>query len=130
MFLKSKAQVSTELLLMISAAFAIGIVFLAALSYFYSEKIDEKNIEISKELLISIETELLTASKVLPGYERVFYLPETLNNKNYSVEISGGDIILTYGEIDFIGISPNVTGNLVKGNNTIRNVDGKVCLQC
>ena len=123
-----KAQVSAELLLMIGVSITIGILLIASISYFYTDQLKEKNIDTAKEILVAVENELFAASKVRAGYSRQFTLPATINNENYTVSMQGGDIILTYSSIDFIGSSPNVTGNIQKGANTVKNVGGKVCL--
>ncbi|MBR9690920.1 hypothetical protein GOV08_04520 [Candidatus Woesearchaeota archaeon] len=125
---KSKAQVAIEFITMISVSFLVGIIFLSTINYFYTEKRDEQNIEVAKEVLISVENELLVASKVREGYIRSFELPLTLNNVDYDIQISGPDVILTYDNIDFIGIAPNATGQLQKGANTVKNIGGKVCV--
>lgn len=113
---------------MLGASLAIGIIMLASVTYFFGQQIDEQNIAIAKDVLTNIQNEIFLATKVESGYARDFEVPQALNNVEYNISIINGDIILSYKNIDFLGALPNVSGNIQKGENTVRNVDGKVCL--
>ena len=115
-------------MIMIGVSIIIGIILIATIAYLFKEKLDEQNLEVAEELLESVENELFLATKVEPGYMRDFEIPQTLNNEEYNISVVGGDLILSYKEIDFLGILPNISGNITKGPNTIRNINGKVCL--
>lgn len=112
---------------MMSISITIGLILVAAISYYNTENTTKKNLIYSQELVSLVENELSLAAKVKPGYIRTFELPAKINNQDYTIELSGGDIILTYDELNFIGIAPNVTGTVInKGLNTVKNIDGKV----
>ncbi len=115
-------------MVMIGVALAIGIILIAMMSYFFQEKLNDDNIIAAKEVVTGIENELFLAARVSPGYVRNFEIPSKLNEEDYNLSIQGDDIVLNYKNIDFLGSSPNLTGQLIKGENTIRNVNGRVCL--
>lgn len=117
-----------EFMIMLGASIGISIILLATLTHFYKDRLDVENGEIAKEVLTSIESELFLATKVEPGYIRSFEIPLTLNGENYNLSIQGEYVVLTYNNVDFVGVSPNITGTIDKGVNTIRNIDGRICL--
>lgn len=117
-----------EFIMILSASLIIGLFFITGITYFYTDQVKEKNMEIAKEIVVSVENELFSAAKVRTGFIRNFNIPQTINNQNYSINIEMADIILIYDNIDFYGVTPNVTGNLQKGVNTIKNIDGKIYL--
>jgi hypothetical protein len=113
---------------MLGASLIVGIILIATLTYFFKDQINDQNIEVSKEILVSIENELFLATKVESGYMRNFEIPGKLNNREYNISINNGNLILSYNGIEFIGNLPNMSGDILKGANIIRNIDGKVCL--
>ena len=115
-------------MIMLGASLTIGIILIATVSFFFKESIYEQNIEIAKAVLTSVENEIFLATRVEAGYIRNFEIPERLNNEDYNISIDDGDIVLSYKNIDFFGVLPNISGDIRKGVNTVRNVNGKVCL--
>lgn len=113
---------------MLGVSLTIGILLIGTLTYFFKDQVDEQNVIIAKNILVSVENELFLATKVEPGYFRNFDVPLKLNNVDYNISITGGDLIITYNNIDLIASLPNISGNIKKGENTIRNINGKICL--
>jgi len=121
--MRRKAQVATEFMLMLGLAMIIVLVFagiLYYLSYNYSE---EKNINRLTDLGYSLQSELILASEVEPGYERIISVPEKAGGINYSINQTLNDLVITYRDTELLFPIPRVTGTLSKGSNTIRKTD-------
>lgn len=117
-----------EFLYVIGIVIFISIILLKVVLNYYDEKKNDENIDVAKEIILSVENEITLASKVNPGYKRSFEIPTSLNNVNYSITISNNELNLEYNNIIFLSQIPNVTGNILKGVNIIRNVDNHICL--
>ena len=87
------------------------------LSYNYSE---DKNINKLRDLGYSLQSELILASEVEPGYERTIVIPEKVQGVDYSISQTTKDIVITYKQAQLLFPIPQVSGSLTKGSNTIR----------
>ena len=67
----------------------------------------------------AIKIKLDTAKSVHDGYTEMFYLPNTINSKNYNITITGNYLTLKVGEKESFALIPKITGNFTKGKNTI-----------
>ncbi|HHE36577.1 MAG TPA: hypothetical protein ENL16_02060 [Candidatus Woesearchaeota archaeon] len=118
-----KSQVATEFMLVVGLAMIIITILagvLYSLSYNYSE---EKNINRLRDLGYSLQSELILASQVEPGYERTIIIPNDVNGVSYSISQSDNNLVITYKGTELLFPIPVVTGTLTKGTNTIRKPD-------
>jgi len=118
-----KSQVATEFMLVVGLAMIIIIILagiLYSLSYTYSE---EKNLNRLRDLGYSLQSELILASEVEPGYERTIILPDKVNGVDYAISQTENDLIITYKGTELLFPIPLVSGTLTKGSNTIRKTD-------
>lgn len=90
------------------------------LSYNYSE---EKNINRLRDLGYSLQSELILASEVEPGYVRIIIIPKKVGTADYSISQTDNDLVVTYRGGELLFPIPQVSGSLSKGNNTIRKTD-------
>ncbi|KYK27146.1 hypothetical protein AYK26_00435 [Euryarchaeota archaeon SM23-78] len=123
MSIRKKAQVAIEFVMVGSLAMIVILVFagvLYSLSYDYSE---QKRINRFKDLGYSLQNELILASEVEPGYERVVYIPNKIEGADFSITQSSTDIVITYKEAQLLFRIPEVSGSLQKGINTISKTD-------
>jgi len=115
-----KAQVAIEFMLMVSLAMIIMVMFMGvtlALTHDYSE---EKNINRLQDLGYSLQSELIFAAEVEPGYERTIYIPDRVGDSDYSITRTADDIVITYKGADYLFAIPSTTsGAFQKGANTI-----------
>ena len=120
----AKAQVALEFMLIVGVALIIIMVMvglLYKLTYNYSE---EKNINRLRDFGYSLQSELILASEVEPGYERTIEIPSKLDGKlDYSISQSEFDLIITYKGSELLFPIPEVNGNLGKGTNIITKID-------
>ncbi|MEM5792971.1 MAG: hypothetical protein QXY45_01240 [Candidatus Aenigmatarchaeota archaeon] len=122
-----KAQISTEFIVYFLIILFFGAFFLSGhlstkekLSYLKNEK------EVD-EFLDRIVFEINSATIAGDGYERRFYLEDTLAGySNYKITIQNYSVFLDWGNRSKSStiITPSVNGSFKKGWNTIRNLNG------
>ena len=88
------------------------------------EKIDVK----MEDFGVSIQSELILASQMNIGYSRNIYLYDTIENTNYTISLQNNNIIILYNGLSRYYRIPLVNGNMTKGLNTLRTVNGVVYL--
>ncbi len=123
-----KAQFAIEFSLMIGMAM-IALLVLAGVLYLmtvdYSE---ERNIMRLTDLGYSLQNELILASQVEDGYERIITLPDRVESADYLIDKTHNDLVITYrGSELLFAVPQNITGHFQKGTNTVRkesNIDG------
>lgn len=127
-FQKKKAQVAIEFLMMVSLALIMMIMLggvLHYLSYHYSE---EKNLNRLMDFGYSLQSELILASQVSPGYERVIEIPDRLQGAGYSISQTNNSIVISYKEAELVFQIPEVSGSFAKGSNTIRKISDEIVM--
>jgi len=117
--------------MMVSLATIVLIVMLGVLFHLLTNYSEEKNINRLKDLGYSLQSELILAAEVEPGYERVMFIPDKVEVFNFTLSQSTSDIILRYRNSDFFFPIPTVSGTFVKGNNIIKACpDRTVAVNC
>ena len=114
-----------EFMMMIGLAMIVIIIFIGVIYYLTYNYSEEKNIKRLQDYGYSLQSELILASQVEPGYERVITIPDRINNIDYTISQTPNDLVLTYREADLLfSIPPGITGSpLSKGSNIIRKID-------
>ena len=104
--------------------------FLFALQINSAEKTREnKNLAI-KEIALTIQNEIDLASKSSDGYHREFSLPRSILGSNYEISVIEGLVYVrtTDGKYAIALPVSVVEGEIQKGNNLIRKIEGVVYL--
>lgn len=117
-----------EFIFIIGITVSIGIILTSVVLEYYKDTRDTKNIDVANGIVMDVEKEIFLATKVVSGYTREFEIPLKINNVDYDISLNGENIILTYGNMDIMGNIPNITGEIVKGKNVIKNNNGNICL--
>jgi hypothetical protein len=76
-----------------------------------------------------IASEINLALKANDGYSRYFFIPNKISNVlDYNITVSNYLVILQWsdGLIQSVIFTKNITGNLTKGQNLIKNINGIV----
>ena len=81
-----------------------------------------------KDLMHTMQGEIITANIVETGYERIFTIPQTLDGVNYTMYLLNGYIIGESKNHEYSLKVAEVNGSFVKGGNTIRKQGGVVYL--
>ncbi|MEM7821532.1 MAG: hypothetical protein QXX38_01825 [Candidatus Aenigmatarchaeota archaeon] len=83
----------------------------------------------AQKICDQIAFEINLALKAGSGYSRIFYISERiLNVLDYNITINNYFVVLTWhnGFVQSPILTINVTGDFVKGNNLIKNIDGVI----
>ena len=126
---KIHGQVSLEFVMMLFVIFIITI-FLSLVTYRYiADYSEQRNFNSLDELGKSLQSEVVLAHAVEPGYSRTIIVPSTLDNNPVNISGTQNDIVLTYKGTDLLFRIPRVNGAFSTGANTIRkSSDGSVSI--
>jgi len=123
-----KSQVAAEYLIVISLSFLVLIFFAANFQDSYQTAKASQERELVRDLAEMVQQEIILASNMEEGYARTFYIPESLEEVSYTIENSPNAIIVRSENVDYDLPIPEVRGVLSKGANTIRSLNGLICL--
>jgi hypothetical protein len=117
-----KAQVAIEFMFMVSLAMLVVVVMIGVLYYLFTDYSEDRNIKRLQDLGYSIQSELILASEVEPGYERTITLPNTVGSADYGISQTENDLVINYRKTELLFSIPKVSGSFSKTppNNTIR----------
>jgi hypothetical protein len=107
-------------MLMVGLAMIVLIVFVGVIYYLFSNYSEEKNINKLQDLGYSLQSELILASEVEPGYERTVIIPDKAGGADYEISQTSNDLVIKYRKTELLFPIPKVSGSLNKGNNVIR----------
>lgn len=117
-----------EFFTLVGLAFLMTIFFVAASAGEIKEFRDEKEFRLIKDLAFKLQKEVTIAASVQDGYERIFTLPERLeNNVDYYTTIMNKTLTVNSSKTVFSVRIPITFGkNFTKGSNNIEKNDGRV----
>ena len=128
---KKKSQASVEFLILVSAFVLFFAIFFIAIHENMNDELAEQNNLLVKEVALAVQDEINLALASDDGYFRTFAIPEKINNnKEYSISLTAGVVYLQTDSKKHAIALPvaNVTGQIVKGENTIKKENGKIYL--
>jgi len=128
--MEKRAQSALEFTVLVGAILFFFIVFLFGIQTNISEQVRENKDVVVSEIAKSVQDEINLASESKDGYYREFMVPNHVLNVDYDLEIIDGYIsVKTDDEKHAIALPlGDVIGEIQRGINEIRNVDGKVCI--
>lgn len=117
-----KGQISIEFIFMITIIMVFSLSLISVISYYHKSEIKDKSDDSVNNILLYLQNEVITASKMRSGYSKDFELPLKIDNKNYDIETYTNEIILEFMGNEHIIIIPDVEGNISIPSNTIKKV--------
>ena len=123
-----RAQIAMEFIFLVSIAFIMLLIFLKAVGDQADDLNEKKEFILVKDLAYKAQYEINMATQVKSGYNRTFFMPEKLDNKDYTITKVGNKITISLENSEFTITIPEINGNITKGNNTIRNLGGVIYL--
>ncbi len=128
--MKLKSQSAMEFIILASFMLLVILGFFTLTSSNVLEAGEESNRKTSKDIAEFAYKEIETAKSVNDGYIRLFSIPQTVNGINYTINITDDrELIVNYLDNEYVKFLPsNVTGNISKGLNLIRKIEGIVYL--
>jgi len=113
--MSGKSQIAIEFVLVTGLAILIAITLLTPLNQLFGSASRQQADEALKDLGLTLQSELIVAASVKPGYSRFLTIPSHVAGFDYNISITQGFLSLTYvnGELAFP--IPLTTGNFLKG---------------
>jgi len=111
----------------------LGLILVTSLTvvlsnYFESQSREKEYVAVS-DFGYSLQSELILASEVEPGYVRTILVPDQLRQVDYSINNTETYMILEYSHGQVTYKIPNITGTLHKGRLAIKNNNGSVYVE-
>ena len=123
-----KSQGAIEFMIIIGAVLFFFVIFFTLINERVSQSERDKEMTEIKNLALSVQDEINLATKSTDGYNREFYVPQTINLNEYYINMTDSRIyIKTEGNAISYPIE-KVEGQIKKGNNRIKKENGKVYL--
>ena len=126
--MEKRGQSAVELMIVMGALLFFFIFFFAAIQKQKGLEFDKKESLFLNNLALSIKDEIYLARESSPGYYREFNTPKIVLGTEYSLAIVEGHIQLNTSDNAVTYKIVNVSGNILKGLNFIRNENGTVYL--
>jgi len=128
--MKKEAQSSIEFVIIVAFILFFFSAFFLIINENIADKLKEKqNLEVKNTALV-IQDEINMATKSSEGYTREFKIPEKIRDKDYEVSITEEMVYArTWDNKSAIALPVlNITGDVVKGINRIRKINGMIYL--
>ena len=128
--MKNSAQTAIEFIVTVGLALSVFTIFFLAIQENNSDKMQDNKNLLVKLTAQTVQEEINLASGSSDGYSRNFELPEKISNWDYDVVITGNLVyVRTWDGKSAIALPIiNVSGNVLKGENTIQKQNGQVYL--
>lgn len=124
----SRAQIAIEFVMVVAIALTLVIAFIAINANRIADTARTKELLLLQQETASIGDELMTASIVHDGYNRVFIIGENLQELNFSAAVNNTLLITKTLHYELIQRVPAINGSLRQGNNSIRTEGGIIYL--
>jgi hypothetical protein len=121
-----KSQAALEFLILVGIVLFVFTIMIGVVSSRTTDIYKKRGAIIADDIVTKAQKELNLASRVLDGYSRDFSITQKIGKDNYSISITGNEVVLSTEKEDFWRIIPNVVGNITKGSNTIRKTNGVI----
>ena len=115
------AQVSIEFMTFIGVAIFLLLIFTGVVVYYMNIAGKQQAAESAGGLLLTLKSEINTASMVENNYERKIRLPGQLDGKNYALAISNREVTISYGGNEYSEIvATNIAAGVNAGENDLK----------
>jgi hypothetical protein len=128
--MEENGQSAIEFIILVGAALFFLAAFLLVVQLQLSDRSKAQKDVVLNEIAFQVQDELVLASEASDGYSRTFVLSETIIGLQYDIDIDGSVVyVRTQNGAHALTLPVvNVTGNVLKGVNLVRNVGGEVFL--
>ena len=128
--MNKKAQSAIEFIILIGALLFFLTLFSAVIQQSISKKaIAQRNL-VAQDIALTVQNEIDLAATSSDGYLRMFSIPTKIINVDYEINVTQGIVYLRTedGNIELALAVQETVGNVQKGENTIKKIDGVVYL--
>ncbi|MEM5836255.1 MAG: hypothetical protein QXR09_01390 [Candidatus Aenigmatarchaeota archaeon] len=123
------AQVSLEFISLLSLLFIFLFLTIYHSSNLYIQTNRAKVLKEAQTISDQIASEINLALKAGSGYSRIFTIPQKISNAiDYNITVKDYLVILSWnnGFVQSTILTRNISGEILKGENLIRNLNGVV----
>lgn len=120
------AQVAFEFVVLVAIVFGALIVFTSFVRDNFTEVQSDTDYFRLKDVALSVKAEISLAVALEDGYQRAFSIPLTIDGLEYNISRENGFLMFSSSNSEYTVSVPAYTGDVQKGNNVIRKVDGKI----
>lgn len=126
--MNDRGQSALEFILLVGAVLFFFLIFAFAVQSQRAEKATEEREFLVKDVAYQVQEEVALAVRARDGYERVFFLPKNILNKEYSVEIVSNSVFVKTldGKTAITLPISHVDGEFVPGSNEISKNNGTI----
>jgi len=121
------AQVSVEFIAFVAVLSILLFLTVYQSSTLYFQLNSARILKDAQSISDQIASEINLALKVGDGYSRIFYLPKKISDSlDYEVSVEDYRVVVKWkdGSTQSVILTKNITGQILKGKNFIRNVEG------
>ena len=121
---------------LIITVMALGIIiFMAVMSGKLTETKQKKDRELLEDIAFVLQKETTLAASAEDGYYREFEIPQTLNGRNYTINLRGSDLEVAYTDYlegtQAVTLLPQgISGSPCTGTNSLQKIKGLIVLNC
>ncbi len=124
-----KGQVTPEFFMFIGVIFIIAVILLSFIASDLRDGVREKRKEAMDDVGFFVQGELVLAAGVHDGYIRTFNIPEQSDMITYTITILASNKLVVSGEdYEEVFHIPYIVGNVQKGDNIVRKINGTIYL--
>ena len=123
-----KTQTAIEFIFLVGVAFSLTIIFLVATRSQLKELTTTEEIILVRDVGSKVQNEINLGARVEDRYTRVFEIPKKLETRDYNITINDNILVVATKNEEYVAIIPRVVGNIQKGNNIIKRIEGVVYL--
>jgi type II secretory pathway component PulC len=120
------AQVAFEFVVLVAIVFTALIVFTAFVRDNFRDVQSDTDYFKLKDVALSVKAEISLAVALEDGYQRAFFLPLTIDGLEYNISRENGFLMFESSGAEYTVSVPSYSGDVQKGNNIIRKVDGVI----
>ena len=121
-----RGQVAIEFMSIVGVVFFIFMIILIIFLEKSTEVNRQKELLLVDDMAKSIQKEALLAEQVGEGYQRSFVIPSSIDQYNFSIITTPGEITVKTDHYDIQKRIPNIIGNFSRGSNTITKTQGTI----
>ena len=128
--MSKKSQSAIEFMILLGLMLFIFLAYSQTFQKNLGERSKEQRVLIIQDLALTVQNEINLAHSSVDGYERTFKIPQQILNIGYSITLVD-NLVYIVTEDQKISLAlpiQNVTGQIQKGNNLIRKVNGEILL--
>lgn len=113
------AQAAFEFTLLMAIGTLFLLIFIILSATFSAHAINEQRRQTLLDFGYTLQDELIIATSVHSGYERVITVPDSLGKFNYEIVSTNKKFTLSSAQQSYDFRIPEISGSLVKGTNII-----------